>query len=376
MAGSITRIHSWLARSRGWAEPVSRALVLGLLYYTVASIALDAFVTRWRMGDSYVTSVFSETLAFENPRPQVYRVLTPLVIRAVSAAVPTAVADVLSPRSDLIRAWYGIESGNDLEYAVAYYLLFACLVGSMLAWRAAIATTFTGPRWIRDVAPVLAMLLYPMSFMRGGYLYDAPALFLSSACFAAFLKRRWWWFYGLFALAVLNKESEIVLPVWLFAAYLDDRNRRSLAGRGLLSVAIALPVIVVVRLLFAGHVGQAYELNLRQNLAFLANPSSYALVFDLHAAALPVPLGLNLLNLAILVSVLLSTLTRVPAIVTRSFVLTAATLAPLWLLFCYQDELRVFTAAFAPWTVMLAGWLQLGDRREVPGCLSAEPVRR
>jgi hypothetical protein len=28
----------------------------------------------------------------------------------------------------------------------------------------------------------------------GGYIYDAPALFLSSACFLAFLKRQWWLF--------------------------------------------------------------------------------------------------------------------------------------------------------------------------------------
>jgi len=375
MTGSIVHVRSWLTGSRTWAGPVSRALVLGLLYYTVASIALGAFVSRWRMGDSYVTSMFSKTLAFENPRPQVYRVLTPLVIRAVSAAVPCAVGDVLAGRSDVIRARYGIERGDDLEYAVAYYLLFACLVGSMLAWRSSIATVIGGPVWVRDLTPVLAMLLYPMSFMRGGYIYDAPALFLSSACLLAFLRRQWWWFYVLFALAVLNKESEIVLPVWFLATYLDDRDRRSLAGRGLFSAAIGLAVIIVVRTAFAGHTGPPYEVNLRQNLEFLADPGSYALVFDLHAAALPVPLGLNLINLAILSSVLLSTFGRLPAVATRAFVLTAAAMVPLWLLFGYQDELRVFTAAFAPWTVILGGWLRLGDRRDAPGGLPVEPPR-
>ncbi len=364
MRGAIVRIHACLAHPRAWAEPASRALIVGLLYYVAAAVALNAFATHWRMGDSYVASVFSETIASNNPRPFVYRVLTPFVIRTVSAAIPSEAEPALTSRSEMIRARYGTERGPDVEYAVAYYLLFACLVGSMLAWRSSIAEVIGGRSWIRDLAPVLVMLLYPMSFMRGGYIYDAPAMFLSSACFLAFLRRRWWLFYGLFALAVLNKESEIVLAVWLLAAYFDDRDLRSLVKRGLLCGAIAVPLIVAVRLAFAGHSGPPYQFNLQKNIEFLLTPGSYTMFFDVYAGALMVPLGLNLLNLAILTSVLLVTYDRVPALAVRAFFLTAAAIAPLWLLFGYQDELRVFAAVSAPWAVLIGGWLRLLDRSQ------------
>jgi hypothetical protein len=107
-----------------WAEPASRALLLALLYYAAAAVALDAFVTRWRMGDSWVTSIFSETLAFENPRPIVYRVLTPLVIRAVSSS-PSPAEPVL-PRAAAVE----IGSISDRRAYTRSPTTYVCLLGA------------------------------------------------------------------------------------------------------------------------------------------------------------------------------------------------------------------------------------------------------
>jgi hypothetical protein len=105
-------------------------------------------------------------------------------------------------------------------------------------------------------------------------------------------------------------------------------------------------------------------------------PGSYAHFFDVYAAALPVPLGLNVINLALLASVLVVTFNRVPAVLVRSFVLTGAAIAPLWLLFGYQDELRVFTPVFAPWTVLLSGWLRVLGQRPTSGDVPDTPAEK
>jgi hypothetical protein len=201
----------------------------------------------------------------------------------------------------------------------------------------------------------VAMILLPMTFMEGGFIYDAPELFLSGLALYFFLKRRWIGFYLTFVMAVLNKESDILLPVWFLAPFLLQRDWRSLLRHAAISVAVGAPPFLAVKYFFRNAPVDPFKLLLGMNLDYLATASSYVSGFDVYAEAVPAPEGFHLFNLFLL-AVLLALAWRRPELreVWLIFALTAIAFLPFFLLFGYRDEIRVFGPSFAA-LVLLAG---------------------
>lgn len=348
-----------LSRRRfDWRRGLVRAFywsAVALVYFVVASAVLDSFQDHWAMGDKWRKSRFNRTIHYRVPPPFVYRVLTPWIVNTAAERLPQAVQAELASRAQRLRQRYGLRPGNDVEYAVAYYLIFLSLFGTQLAWRADFAALGLGSRLFWDFAPPVAMILLPMTFMQGGFIYDAPELLLTAVALFFFLKRRWLGFYATFLLAVLNKESNILIPVWFLAPAILQRDVRSLLRHAALSVAVGAPPFLAVRYLFRDSPVDPLQLLIGMNFDYLRAGSSYLSGFDVYAEAVPAPEGFHLFNLFLL-GALLALAWRQPKLreVWWIFACTVAAFLPFFLLFGFRDEVRVFGPAFAA-LVLLAG---------------------
>lgn len=364
--------HRAVSRARRRLTSLFRLLFIGLLYYLTATAVLDAFMTHWAMGDAWRKSRFNRVIHYTTERPFVHRVLTPSVINAITDVLPEGAAERLAARTAAPRQRYGLRPGNDAQYFVGYLVLLACLLGVLLTWRASLSWVYGFPaNWI-DLAPPILLIFYPMLFMKGGFVYDFPELLLSSIALHAFLRERWWLYFPVFAIAILNKETAILMVVWFLARFLVDRNPRRLMVYVGLSAATGLPPLLAVRAYWSGHPGSGMDLNLSHNLAYFSQPSSFWSGFDAYAAGLPAPQGFHPVNLLFLATILVLSWRRAPRVVWWTFVLTALVILPLYLVFGWEDELRVFGPAL-PALALLAAWTLRGVYSEI-GRPPLEPV--
>ena len=322
-----------------------RVLFVVFLYYLASLAVLDAFMGRWAMGDNWRKSRFNRVVHYTAERPFAYRVLTPWLINTVSGSLPETWAAGLGERAELLRERYGLRQGNDTAYFTGYLLLLASLLGTLVLWRALLRHFRFPPAW-RDLAPPLLLLFYPVAFAKGGFVYDFPELFLASAAFLLFLRRSWWLYYPTFAVAILNKESAALMAVWFLAAFTVDRRFGRLLAHAAASAAVGLPVLFAVRTHFADSPGRPMSLNLRHNLEYLSNLGSYFTGADVYATGLPVPQGLHLVNLVLLLVLVALSRRSAPPLVWWVFVDTVLVILPLFVAFGFEDELRVFAPAF------------------------------
>lgn len=362
MTGIAQRPASDDARSARPLPLPARLLRTGfvvLLYWMVASAVLETFMTNSGFGPRGGSRAeFGRVIRHEVPRPYVYRVLAPWTVNAITAVLPAPAAKSLRQGSNAIERRLGLPGSEPVELMVAYYLMFACFLGAMFAWRAALRHFPLGGAPFRDLFPAAAMIFLPDTFMYGGFLYDPLELLLTSWAFVFFLRRSWPPFYAVLALATINKEASATIAVWFLARFALDRDRAGLLRHAALSLAVVLPTTLWVRWIFRDRVGTPFEFHLPENLEFLARAGSY---FDFHwpyAPLIPVPQGPHLFNLALLLCALLLVWRSRRLRESRlAFLLTIAALAPLWLAFGWRDEIRVFAPAFAPLVVLGAAAL-------------------
>ncbi|MFN7941654.1 MAG: hypothetical protein U0X73_08630 [Thermoanaerobaculia bacterium] len=329
------------------------AFLVAFAWGLAASAVLDSFENHSSLGDHWPYSRFEPTIHFKTERPFIYRVLTPGLVWALSSALPDRAAELLAGRAPELRERYHLRRATSTEYVVAHVLLFLALVGTLAYWRASLLRHGgTGPLFA-SFAPPLALLFYPVTFTQGGFLYDLPELFFASAALHYFLGRRWVAFCSAFALAVLNKESSILLLVWFLAAFWIDRDRGGLLRRGGAAlVAGGLPFVVVHRI-FADRPGQEAYNSFSDNLEFFTSPARWLQLRDLYAPALPGPAGPHLLLLAAIAAVLASASGATERLLRLIFASTALVIFPLYVVYGWRGEIRVFAGAF-PALILLA----------------------
>jgi len=297
-------------------------------------------------------------------QPYAYRVLVPAVVRAAAAA-----RDAAGPRAG---GWDPIsrlgarllhDAGADdqgalsFEYGVLFLLSALCFAGFGLLLRSLARVTYPEhPPFVADIAPVLALAVLPLVFFRQSNLvYDAMTLFLFTLCVDRIARRSYRLYLLAFPLAMLNKETAILLPLVL---YLREAGR---IGRGRLALATLaqLAFCGAVRLVQAwgmrGRAGGPVEWHLDYNLAAFGDPGFYVKTL---AAVIP---------LAVLAGY---GWRRKPAFVRRGLLVTAIPLAGVAFLLGVFGELRDYYEAY-PFVFLLAlptavEVFQAGGRPDAP----------
>jgi len=338
-------------------ERLSYMILLALLYWAAAVTCTNSFMERWGFRENAEGHFGFETmLNGEATRPWAYRVLVPSGVKFA--------ADSLIENSQIEQSNYFLESSGvheryfrgaaerwTPEMALRYHVGLAAIVGSLFVFlwllrSLAVRFDIDNPV-LRDLAPLAFTLLLPLAFLKGGYLYDFPELLLIGCCFLAATSAPLWLLL-LIPVAVLNKETAILLPLILAPLLVDLEKPK----RGLLLLAGSLLggliAFLAVRQMMAGNPGGSVEFHLVDNLAFWLRPASYLDFSMMLGAGMPMPKMHGLVVIVPLALLLMLGFRSADVRLRRVFLIALAINVPLLLFFGDKDELRNLSLLFVP----------------------------
>jgi hypothetical protein len=185
---------------------------------------------------------------------------------------------------------------------------------------------------LSHVCSLVALSLVPLFFDKYNQLYDPASLALFPLATWMFVRGRLAAYYAVLCLAILNKETALLLPCLFVVWSWGKRPPRFVAAHGAAQFVLYIGLTVVVRALFQKNPGAVVERQFLSNLAYASTPSIHLLlsVIKLSGMALLVSLGWS----------------RKPELLRQGLLLVLALLGPLWFLFGRLQEIRVFYEAW------------------------------
>lgn len=200
-------------------------------FYKTIHFHADADDARSR---AFAENMARSLASFTAKKPFQYRILVPLLARALHSGL----------HLPLMAAYQGLEIAATLALLVAFRRYLALFFPREFCW----------------FAPLL--LLYPMLWNYCilsplFYPYDTPAIFFFVAGLVCLLQKQWRWYYPLFVLATLNRETSVFL-VFAFGLIWGRRLPwPQLAGHVLLQMALWLGIKAALAHVFAANPGDA-----------------------------------------------------------------------------------------------------------------------
>jgi len=335
----------------------SRAALVAALYLVVGAFTLQTFLAHW---GTVLANELDSTLALATPRPYAYRVLTPLAVRGAAALIPRRLAPALVDNWGRgiagLTAMHECAPPATLPFLVAVWWMLAALWGTALVWRGIVRWALPERTLLVDAVPALGLLALPATFTGAGFLYDFPELFFVSACFLALVRRRWAAWYALLPLAVLNKEASVLALAWWLAVR-DAMPRRAWWTHAALSAATGGAVLASLWWAFRRSVGYVAQVHLAGNVAYWLSLRWLFATQDTFGLGLPFPVSLHLVDAVLLWGTWSLGRTRVPPAARRALGWSLAAVGPPFLLFGFENEIRVFAVAAPPLIAVAAGAL-------------------
>jgi len=316
------------------------------VYAVVAIIICGVFLTQWQLRGNNPHYGFDKMLSFTAFRPFVYRVLSPSIVRTL-----TNVVLVIENKKSL-KASLSLDLkpkalflSNAKKIAMLY--MFACLVALQFAMAWLVRSFFPHSNaWLRIYLPPVFLLFLPLTFRGGGYFYDFADLLFLTVCLAALAQKRWCLFYIFFPLAVLNKESSVLVIVYFAATFFREMRWRTLFAHLFWQLMIGGTLILSIQRLFSHNPGFPVWFLLMKNMSFWTMPSTYFKTAVLFSFPLPLP-GLQNIFMAILLAIFIGYEWREkPNNIKRLFWMVVPLNFLLLLIGGCRDELRSMYSSF------------------------------
>lgn len=340
------------------ARKLAYTAILSLAFGLLSSSIVDAFLKKWSgtAFDAEVPYSLERTLAYEAPRPYAYRVLVPWLVNRTTECLPSDF--LLSPPPEILRRGVALYIGEQaakmipvvlqVKFVITVLWMFVFLFATLWLYRTIAIRTLHINRVSADLAVLLFGLFLPLSFRGGGgFIYDFSELFFSAAYIATLLSGRYMWSAIILVGAVVNKESNLLLLLYLAAYILTDG--RSLKGKVALclghSIAAAVPYSLI-KIAMMGQSGGTVEFNLPWNVEYWTRTSSYLgfLTTNLQLAIFPKPA--NIAFLAVFAWLIGYRWMHKPLFVRAALVSTGLLCIVLLAVFCWHDEIRNLSLAF------------------------------
>ncbi len=360
---------------------VAREAIVLILFMAISAMTLNVFMQTRSLEEGSPAFGLSAMLNGTAERPYVYRQLLPTVANFAAGLVPEKDQDAFVKyhldKYHLKQQYFGrakhANPGPEfwtpdyaIKFHVVYLIDFLSLLGLAYLLRILVGTVATGPgnSILAVAAPIMFLLLLPLSFLHGNFFYDFPELFFLSGLLLTALKGRYYWWILLLPLAVSNKESNILVPLlYLPVLYAGFRNTNGRGRAGLaLSLAIAgalsAALYLYIKSGFVGNPGQTTIWQLQENLAFWTTLQNYFLWHDFYAPLIPFPRGLNLLFVAVLLLLVSISWRSLIRPIQWLFLTSIAISVPLWLFYCHTDEMRNLSFTFIPLFLLCTASLQ------------------
>jgi hypothetical protein len=322
----------WLSR----LKRLARHLTLGLLYLGVAHAVFTCYAVD-PPTDSDPRFTFEKMISGEADRPFVYRTLVPWTVRQGSRMLTPAAFRLYEKyrwpeKIEAELRHVRLERSLVREWTVFSWLCTGLFAVFGLSLHGLIRHIYALDVMRSHAFSLVAMSLVTLFFDKYNQLYDPASLALFPLATLMFLRGHLVAYYLVLCLAILNKETALLLPCLFGVWFWGRRPSRFVAAHVAAQLGLYLGLTLTVRALFQQNPGTALERQFLSNLTYASTPSIHLL------------LGmLKLSGMAVMVS---SGWSRKPEPLRRGLLLVLAVLGPLWLLFGRLQEIRVFYEAW------------------------------
>ena len=255
-------------------EPVNEVgqwLLTALI--VAASIGIFVFFVTFSGVNSNDRASFEGMMTGEAHRPFVTRVLVPWLTRGIAAVMPESVhvgAETLLDSGGSVGKLlteYVTPPGFALEAIINLGLQLIRVLGFAFAFRGLFRTVFEVTPLICGLMTLVALFgLTPMLFF--GYIYDLPNLFLTTLALYCIVRQQKAAYWVVFALAILNKESAVVLivpAVLLFWDFPHPSLRKVVLGTAI-QVGLFAAIRIPLALLYRDNPGEGFEYHLQDHI--------------------------------------------------------------------------------------------------------------
>ncbi len=327
---------------------------LFFFYFVCASITTHLYFDE--AGD-YLGLQTDLLVKGQHCRPFVYRLLTYKTIQYTIKLLPEKVKFRLnhsskdnSPRKlkAMKRYFWSGESGE--IFIISYLMVFIISLTVLYILRKALMTTNHSPP-VCDISPAIGLLFLPMLFSKSGYIYDFPELLFFTLGFYFVQTKRWKSYYLTYLLAVVNKETAVLMGAY-FIPLLLRKNYRLFIRHTLIHAFTGLPILFVIRWMMRHYIKDFITFRLGINLSFFLTPEPWLKFTDIYAFQISTPRGFNI----IVMFLLIYPIWKFRKLLDRDNLIILITilviLFPLFLVLGNRDEVRVFVPA-APIFFML-----------------------
>ena len=251
---------------------------------------------------------------FEGHTPFQYRILMPCLIRTIEFITPEFVKDKVD---DIIGGFVNAKlrnSRSDLpdykadkicRYGYRTFVFFilngmAFLMFLITLRFLALALNIFSERTC-DLLPLGMALVIPVFYDYGNFMYDFTHLFLFTFALLLLYQKRWKYYLIIFVLALLNKETAVMLLIVYALNYYSDLPRKKYIRLLGLQILIFLIIKTALYFLFLDNPSGLVEWHLMSNLEYISKLSNYFRfepigkgIFFPIALDIPLPRGLNL----------------------------------------------------------------------------------
>lgn len=207
-------------------------------------------------------------------RPFVLRTLIPSTIRIIDNILPVSIKNHLKSFFER-RNWFVeyLRSDRAVEYAIALALCFVFFLGFSFVLRRLAKNFYNGDSFLQHIVVFTGMLIIPLCFAYGHYIYDPGTIFLFSLGVLLIVEKRLISMMLIFPIIVLNKETSVLL---ILVFFIYEYRQMPLKKLVLLSTIMGIAWLIIRILIlkaFAGNPGSTVEFHLfNHNLRLFANP--------------------------------------------------------------------------------------------------------
>jgi len=350
---------------------ISKEAIILLLYMAMSAMVLNVFMQTRSLEEGSPSFGLTPMLDGTAKRPFVYRQLVPITVNFLVSLIPQeqhqAYVHYHLDRFHLKQIYFerakypNTNKGKELwtptyslKFHLVYLIMFASLLACMYCMRWLLSEVFKETDSFYALAPLVFMALLPLSFVTGNFFYDFPELFFLTILLLTAMKGWYSTWILLLPLAVLNKESNLLVPLLYFSVIIGSlgvwRNRIFLG----LSIVISSIVYFYIKMLYQDNPGSTVVFRLSKNIDFWLNPKNYLLWSDFYAPLIPFPRGLNVAWIALIISTMFLAWKSKPTVIKWLFGTALLINVPLLVLFCHADEMRNLSFLFIPTFLLMS----------------------
>jgi hypothetical protein len=235
--------------------------------------------------------------------------------------------------------------GYDFKKFIAYYYMFIALLALLYSMNILLGKYLLLPDSYKEIAPVIFILFYPLTFLHGGFVYDFPE-FLFIVIYLILLRSEFKILPTLvYGLAILNKESNVLLIIYDFTINYKNYDKKNIFPVAI-KMIFGLSIFIFTRVLFLNNPGAGMDYRPMFNLQFYTTLKTYLSFNFVYGGGILFPKSFNIINLAIIFYLIGHKWPVAPKNLRMSLMIMTSILIPLTILFGYIDEIRNYSLIF------------------------------